>query len=150
MRGPPRWDAAVAAAHGAADAQDLLTYRLQPGVAGTHLVPDLATQVPSPSANGLTYEFHLKHGIRFGPPVIREITSYDIAYAFERMNAKPLASGNRPGGTGQRRPGRRSRAAGSRLAHRLTPLDQDLVQAVPFQRSIRVLLVIVPPFGGSW
>jgi peptide/nickel transport system substrate-binding protein len=70
----------------------LLTYRLQPGVAGTQLVPDLATQLPSPSANGLTYVFHLKRGIRFAPPVNREITSYDIAYAFERMNAKPLAA----------------------------------------------------------
>ncbi len=70
----------------------LVTFRFAPGAAGTELVPDLATTVPQPSTDGLTYTFHLKSGIKFGPPLNREITSSDIAYAFERINAKPLVA----------------------------------------------------------
>jgi peptide/nickel transport system substrate-binding protein len=57
----------------------LVTFRFVPGAGGTVLVPDLATSVPQPSANGLTYTFHLKRGIKFGPPLSREITSKDVA-----------------------------------------------------------------------
>ena len=70
----------------------LLTFRFVPGAAGTVLVPDLATSVPQPSADGLTYTFHLKRGIKFGPPLNREITSSDVAYEFERINSKPLVA----------------------------------------------------------
>jgi peptide/nickel transport system substrate-binding protein len=67
----------------------LVTYRHVAGPAGNVLVADLATSVPQPADGGLTYTFHLKPGIMFGPPVSRPITSQDIAYAFERMDAKP-------------------------------------------------------------
>ena len=70
----------------------LVTFRFVPGAGGTVLVPDLATSVPQPSANGLTYTFHLRRGIKFGPPLNREITSKDVAYAFERLNSKPLVA----------------------------------------------------------
>ena len=70
----------------------LVTFRFVPGAGGTVLVPDLATSVPKPSANGLTYTFHLKRGIKFGPPLNREITSQDVAYAFERINTKSLVA----------------------------------------------------------
>jgi peptide/nickel transport system substrate-binding protein len=70
----------------------LVTFRFAPGDAGTELVPDLATSVPEPSADGLTYTFHLKSGVKFGPPLDREITSSDVAYAFERLDAKPLVA----------------------------------------------------------
>jgi peptide/nickel transport system substrate-binding protein len=66
----------------------LVTYRHVAGPAGNVLVPDLATSVPQPTDGGLTYTFHLKPGIMFGPPVSRPITSQDIAYAFERMDSK--------------------------------------------------------------
>jgi peptide/nickel transport system substrate-binding protein len=68
----------------------LLTYRHVAGANGTTLVPDLATHIPQPTDGGLTYTFHLKAGIRFGPPLDRPISSRDIAYAFERINARPL------------------------------------------------------------
>ena len=58
------------------------------GAAGNKPVPDLATSVPKPTNGGLTYTFKLKNGIKFGPPVNREITSADIRYAVERM-ARP-------------------------------------------------------------
>jgi peptide/nickel transport system substrate-binding protein len=67
----------------------LVTYRHVAGPAGNVLVADLATSVPQPTDGGLTYTFHLKPGIMFGPPVSRPITSQDIAYAFERMDSKP-------------------------------------------------------------
>jgi peptide/nickel transport system substrate-binding protein len=67
----------------------LVTYRHVAGSAGNVPVADLATSVPQPTDGGLTYTFHLKPGIMFGPPVSRPITSQDIAYAFERMDAKP-------------------------------------------------------------
>jgi len=67
----------------------LVTYRHVAGTAGNTLVPDLATSVPTPTNGGLTYTFHLKPGIMFGPPVSRPITSRDIEYAFERIDSKP-------------------------------------------------------------
>ncbi|HEY4348870.1 MAG TPA: ABC transporter substrate-binding protein [Gaiellaceae bacterium] len=66
----------------------LVGYNHVPGVAGNKLVPDLATSVPAPTDGGKTYTFHLKSGIKFGPPVDREITSKDVLYALERI-AKP-------------------------------------------------------------
>src|SRR5437773_412591 len=70
----------------------LVTFKYAPGAAGTTLVPDLATSLPTPTDGGLTYTFHLKPGIKFGPPLDREITSQDVAYAFERINAAPLVA----------------------------------------------------------
>ena len=70
----------------------LVTFRFTPGDAGTQLVPDLATEVPQASSDGLSYTFHLKPGIKFGPPLNRDITSADVAYAFQRLNTKPLVA----------------------------------------------------------
>ena len=70
----------------------LVTFKFVPGTAGTQLVPDLATEIPTPSSDGLTYTFHLKPGIKFGPPLNRAITSADVAYAFQRLNTKPLVA----------------------------------------------------------
>ncbi len=68
--------------------RNLVSYKHIGGAAGNALYPDLATSMPEISPDGLTYTFHLKSGIKFGPPVNREITSQDIAYAFERINDK--------------------------------------------------------------
>src|SRR2546430_4042557 len=72
--------------------RNLVTYKHIRGTAGDSLVPDLATNTGDASSDGLTYTFHLKPGIKFGPPVNRAITSKDIEYAFERINAKPLVA----------------------------------------------------------
>lgn len=45
----------------------LVGYRHVAGAAGNELVPDLATEVPSPTDDGLTYTFHLKPAVEFGP-----------------------------------------------------------------------------------
>lgn len=63
----------------------LLTYYHTSGDLGNSLVPDLAVDMPEISDDGLTYTFRLKDGIRFGPPLSREITSADVEFAFRRM-----------------------------------------------------------------
>ena len=68
----------------------LLNYKHVAGPPGNELVPDLATSLPQVSSDGLTWTFHLKDGIKFGPPVSREITSKDILYSFERIGTKSL------------------------------------------------------------
>ncbi len=68
--------------------RNLVGYNHIGGPKGNVVVPDLATSVPKPTNGGKTYTFKLKSGIKFGPPVNREITSKDIRYAVERM-ARP-------------------------------------------------------------
>src|SRR5262245_37929733 len=66
----------------------LVGYNHLEGAKGNIIVPDLATAVPKPTNGGKRYTFHLKKGIKFGPPVNREITSKDVKYAMER-EARP-------------------------------------------------------------
>ena len=63
----------------------LVGYNHVAGPAGNVLVPDIATTVPKPSNGGKTYTFHLKRGVKFGPPVNRQVTSKDVLYAMERI-----------------------------------------------------------------
>jgi oligopeptide transport system substrate-binding protein len=76
--------------------QTFLTYASKSGEAGTELVPDLATEVPTAenggiSADGLTYTFHLRQGVKFGQPISTEVTADDFKWSFERMMKEPLA-----------------------------------------------------------
>ena len=76
--------------------ETFLTYASEPGEAGTALVPSLATEVPSAenggiSADGTVYTFKLRPGVKFAPPVDREVTAEDFKYSFERMMVEPLA-----------------------------------------------------------
>jgi len=70
----------------------LVTYDHVAGLPGDRLVPDLATDTGQVSADGLTWTFHLKEDVRFGPPVNRAITSMDIAYAFRRIDTKAFVA----------------------------------------------------------
>jgi len=63
----------------------LIGYQHLPGAAGNKLIGDLATAVPTPTDGGLTYTYHLRSNIKFGPPVNRVITSKDVAYALNRL-----------------------------------------------------------------
>ncbi len=76
--------------------ETFLTYASEPGEPGTELVPALATEVPSAenggiSEDGKVYTFHLKEGVKFAPPVDREVTAEDFKWSFERMMKEPLA-----------------------------------------------------------
>jgi peptide/nickel transport system substrate-binding protein len=70
----------------------LMSTRHIKGVEGNKLNPDLASADPTISSDGLTYTFKLKQSIKFAPPVNRAITSKDVEYAFERINAAPLVA----------------------------------------------------------
>jgi peptide/nickel transport system substrate-binding protein len=53
------------------------------------LSPDLATVIPSTANGGITdggktVTVHIRPGVHFSPPVNREVTSADVAYAIER------------------------------------------------------------------
>jgi peptide/nickel transport system substrate-binding protein len=63
----------------------LVGYNHVEGAPGNVIVPDLATNTGVVTNGGKTYTFHLKDGIKFGPPVNREITSKDVLWAFERI-----------------------------------------------------------------
>lgn len=70
----------------------LVTYKHVKGTEGDDLVPDLATDLGQVSDDGLTYTFTLKDGIRYGPPLDREVTSADIEYAFRRIDTAALVA----------------------------------------------------------
>ncbi len=70
----------------------LVGYMHLPGAEGNEVVPDLATDTGQVSEDGLTYTFTLKDGVKFGPPLSREITSQDVAYAFERIGTEALVA----------------------------------------------------------
>ncbi|MDQ6732429.1 MAG: ABC transporter substrate-binding protein [Actinomycetota bacterium] len=46
--------------------------------------PDLASGAAIVSPDGKTVTVHIRHGVHFSPPVNREVTSADVAYAIER------------------------------------------------------------------
>jgi peptide/nickel transport system substrate-binding protein len=63
----------------------LMSYDGSPGIAGTHPQPDLAAAPPEVSTDGLTWTFHLRPGLRYGPPLQDvQITSPDIVRAILR------------------------------------------------------------------
>jgi peptide/nickel transport system substrate-binding protein len=69
----------------------LMGYRPAPGLAGATLVPDLATGPGKVSADGLTWTYYLKHGLRFQNG--QAITSADIKYGIERLYASGVING---------------------------------------------------------
>ena len=66
----------------------LMTYTPKPGPDGLILTPDIASAAPTISADGKTYTFKLKSGVKFddGSPV----TSKDIKYGIERIFAQDV------------------------------------------------------------
>jgi peptide/nickel transport system substrate-binding protein len=55
--------------------------------------PDLATGPAQISDGGKTVTVHIRHGIKFSPPVNREVTSADVKYAIERGFLTSVANG---------------------------------------------------------
>jgi peptide/nickel transport system substrate-binding protein len=51
---------------------------------GVNAVPDLAESDPQISEDGKTVTVTIKSGVKFSPPVDREVTSKDVKYAIER------------------------------------------------------------------
>jgi peptide/nickel transport system substrate-binding protein len=72
----------------------LVTFAPEPGAGGRELVPDLATDLGTPSRGARTWTFRLKDGIRFedGTP----ITARDVKYGIERTFATDVLPGSPP------------------------------------------------------
>ena len=96
----------------------------------TTLSADLATEVPTTANGGITdggktVTVHIRQGVHFSPPVNREVTSADVAYAIER-GANPNVANPYFAGVLRRR---RAGAAGGRdqpqLQGRPDPGDPD-------------------------
>jgi peptide/nickel transport system substrate-binding protein len=66
-------------------------YSARPGPA-QKLVPDLATGPPVISSRGREVTVHIRHDVRFSPPVDRAVTSEDVAYAIERGASPHVAN----------------------------------------------------------
>ncbi len=60
---------------------------------GATLVPDLAEGPPQVSADNKTVTVKIRSGVKFSPPVNREVTSEDVKYAIERGFFSTVASG---------------------------------------------------------
>jgi peptide/nickel transport system substrate-binding protein len=56
-------------------------------------VPDLAEGEPEISSDNKTITVHIKKGVKYAPPVNREVKTADIKYAFERAFSKEVPSG---------------------------------------------------------
>jgi peptide/nickel transport system substrate-binding protein len=56
-------------------------------------VPDLAAGPPQISADNKTITVKIRPGVKYAPPVNREVTTKDIKYAFERAFSKEVPSG---------------------------------------------------------
>jgi peptide/nickel transport system substrate-binding protein len=56
-------------------------------------VPDLADGPPKISNHDHTITVHIRKGVKFSPPVNREVTSADVKYAMERGFTKQVANG---------------------------------------------------------
>jgi peptide/nickel transport system substrate-binding protein len=63
----------------------LLTFRKAAGGAGSVIVPDIATSLPAPTDGGLVYTFHVRSGVRFSPPVNRQVLPSDFKYSIQRL-----------------------------------------------------------------
>ena len=61
----------------------LVTYRRVGGLAGSTLVPDLATSLPVPTDGGRTYTFHMRTGIHYSDGAL--VRPQDIRHEFERI-----------------------------------------------------------------
>ncbi len=54
--------------------------------------PDIASGTPKLSADGRTVTIRIRSGVRFAPPVNREVTSADVKYAIERGFSASVAN----------------------------------------------------------
>jgi peptide/nickel transport system substrate-binding protein len=56
-------------------------------------IPDLAESQPEVSADGKTVTVKIRKGVKYSPPVNREVTSADVKYAVERAFTSALGNG---------------------------------------------------------
>ena len=63
----------------------LLTFKKAAGGAGSTIVPDIASAMPTIGDHGKLYTFHIRRGVHFSPPVNRAVKPSDFKYTIERL-----------------------------------------------------------------
>jgi peptide/nickel transport system substrate-binding protein len=64
---------------------NLLTYPDKAAPAGSHIVPEVAEAIPTPTAGGTTYTFTIRPGFRFSPPSNQAVTAATFKSTIERV-----------------------------------------------------------------
>jgi YVTN family beta-propeller protein len=87
--GPGSMDPALAATTGSMQLLQATCLRLlnlpdKPAPAGLVPTPEAARSLPTPSADGTTYTFKIRHGFQFSPPSNEPVTAQTFKYSFER------------------------------------------------------------------
>ncbi|MDX6524045.1 MAG: peptide/nickel transport system substrate-binding protein [Gaiellales bacterium] len=63
----------------------LLTFKKAGGGQQSVILPDIASAMPTVSADGRTYSFHVRPNVMFSPPVSRAVRPSDFQYSIERL-----------------------------------------------------------------
>jgi hypothetical protein len=71
----------------------LLTYPDAPGAVGSRLIPEAASALPSLAADGRTWMFRVRPGLRFSPPSGAPVTAQAFRTAIERAASPRLGNG---------------------------------------------------------
>jgi peptide/nickel transport system substrate-binding protein len=94
---------------------------------GQHAVPDLAESDPQISDDGKTVTVKIRKGVKFSPPVNREVTSKDVKYAIERGFFNTVQNGYAGAYFGDVSGAKQGVKPGTRISGIETPDDQTIV-----------------------
>jgi peptide/nickel transport system substrate-binding protein len=94
---------------------------------GEKMVPDLADGEPQISKDGKTVTVKIKKGVKFSPPVDREVTSKDVKYAIERGFFSSVNTGYAQPYFGDIEGAKVGAEPGTKIPGIETPDDQTLV-----------------------
>jgi peptide/nickel transport system substrate-binding protein len=94
---------------------------------GVNAVPDIAESDPQISEDGKTVTVTLKSGIKFSPPVDREVTSKDVKYAIERGFFNSVNNGYAGAYFGTIKGAKVGVKPGTKISGIETPDDQTIV-----------------------
>jgi peptide/nickel transport system substrate-binding protein len=109
--------------------------------------PDMATGQPQVSSDGKAITVHIRKGVKFAPPVNREVTSKDIKYAIERgfSGHVPSAYAQLYFGVIQGAPKKPDPNGVPNISGIQTPDDQTLVFKLTAPRSGQVIGAMALP-----
>src|SRR4051812_5003569 len=94
---------------------------------GVNAIPDLAESDPQISEDGKTVTVKIKSGVKFSPPVNREVTSKDVKYAIERGFFNTVNNGYAGAYFGDLEGAKVGAKPGAKIDGIKTPDDQTIV-----------------------
>lgn len=119
-------------------------YSFKPDDAETP-VPDLAEGDPQISDDNKTITVKLRSGVKFSPPVNREVTSKDVKYAFERAFTQNVPSGYATSYFGDIKGAPKAPGAFKSIDGLKTPDDRTLVIELTKPTAVTVASALVMP-----